>query len=152
MFGHESGRHSWAGLPFVYDRLLVTNRGHGDAIPDVWAPEGCRMVKMAVTKHEASAASTQFVTHPTRRLLAGLGVGGTPINTQGYESLLGSWTRPSSTPLTYTMARRSTTPRRAEGSTGWKRRLRPSALGSTPAKQPRQPTRPTRTRRRRRRT
>jgi len=95
MFGHESGRHSWAGLPFVYDRLLVTNRGHGDAIPDVWAPEGCRMVKMAVTKHEASAASTQFVTHPTRRLLAGLGVGGTPINTQGYESLLGSWTRPS---------------------------------------------------------
>jgi len=89
MFGPESGRHSWAGLPFVYDRLRVTNSGRCDAFLDVWAAEGCRMVEMAVATHDAYAASTQFITHTTGRLLAGLGVGGTPINTKGYESLLG---------------------------------------------------------------
>ncbi|KAK1857414.1 hypothetical protein I4F81_000033 [Pyropia yezoensis] len=53
MFGPESGRSGWGGS------------------------QGCG-VEMPVTTHDAYAASTQFITHTTGRLLAGLGVGGTP--------------------------------------------------------------------------
>lgn len=89
MFGPESGRAGWGGLPFVYDRLRVRDGPRCDRFLAVWAAEGCRMVEMSVSTHDAYAASTQFITHTTGRLLAGLGVGGTPINTKGYESLLG---------------------------------------------------------------
>lgn len=89
MFGPESGRGGWGGLPFVYDRLRVRDGPRCDRFLAVWAAEGCRMVEMSVSTHDAYAASTQFITHTTGRLLAGLGVGGTPINTKGYESLLG---------------------------------------------------------------
>ncbi|KAK1868555.1 hypothetical protein I4F81_011040 [Pyropia yezoensis] len=89
MFGPESGRSGWGGLPFVFDRLRVRDGPRCDRFLAVWAAEGCRMVEMPVTTHDAYAASTQFITHTTGRLLAGLGVGGTPINTKGYESLLG---------------------------------------------------------------
>lgn len=88
MFGPESGRAGWGGLPFVYDRLRVRDGPRCDRFLAVWAAEGCRMVEMSVSTHDAYAASTQFITHTTGRLLAGLGVGGTPINTKGYESLL----------------------------------------------------------------
>lgn len=89
MSGPESGRSGWGGLPFVFDRLRVRDGPRCDRFLAVWAAEGCRMVEMPVTTHDAYAASTQFITHTTGRLLAGLGVGGTPINTKGYESLLG---------------------------------------------------------------
>lgn len=89
MFGPESGRAGWGGLPFVYDRLRVRDVPRCDRFLAVWAAEGCRMVEMPVSTHDAYAASTQFITHTTGRLLAGLGVGSTPINTKGYESLLG---------------------------------------------------------------
>lgn len=46
------------------------------------------MVPMSCGKHDEYAASTQFITHTTGRMLAELNVETTPINTRGYESLL----------------------------------------------------------------
>ncbi|OAE26369.1 hypothetical protein AXG93_4324s1360 [Marchantia polymorpha subsp. ruderalis] len=69
MFGPESGRGSWAGLPLVYDK-------------------GCRMVEMTCEEHDVHAAGSQFITHTVGRVLGSLGLESTPINTKGYESLL----------------------------------------------------------------
>lgn len=134
MFGPESGGHTWAGLPFVYDivrvdpiRVSICHR-----FIDVWRREQCRMVEMSCAAHDSHAASTQFITHTTGkciipsyrysishvqfcnwprskhvfpsfnerpfckisidvagRMLSELNVDSTPINTRGFESLLG---------------------------------------------------------------
>lgn len=91
MFGPESGRDSWKDLPFVYDRVRVSPRREQlcERFLTIWEYEGCKMVPMSCSQHDAYAASTQFITHTTGRLLNEVGVESTPINTKGYESLLG---------------------------------------------------------------
>jgi len=91
MFGPESGKHSWSGLPFVFDVVRVTpeTKQRTDDFIDIWSREGCSMVPMSCEQHDAYAASTQFITHTTGRMLAGLDLISTPINTVGYTSLLG---------------------------------------------------------------
>nr|CAD1843245.1 unnamed protein product [Ananas comosus var. bracteatus] len=69
MFGPESGKHGWKGLPFVYDK-------------------GCRMVEMSCEEHDRHAAGSQFITHTIGRILSHLNLESTPINTKGYETLL----------------------------------------------------------------
>ncbi|PXF46820.1 Arogenate dehydrogenase 1, chloroplastic [Gracilariopsis chorda] len=90
MFGPESGEHSWKGLPFVYDvvRIDPLRKQICDAFIDIWRSEGCTMVQMECAQHDKIAASTQFITHTTGRMLAQLNLQTTPINTKGYESLL----------------------------------------------------------------
>ncbi|TVU07639.1 hypothetical protein EJB05_41003, partial [Eragrostis curvula] len=50
MFGPESARDGWAGLPFVFDRVRVgdspARRARAQAFLDIFAREGCRMVEM----------------------------------------------------------------------------------------------------------
>lgn len=91
MFGPESGRTSWKALPFVYDLVRITDGRQAicEAFLDLWRNEMCRMVFMDCAQHDSHAASTQFITHTTGRMLAGLDVCTTPINTKGFESLLG---------------------------------------------------------------
>jgi arogenate dehydrogenase (NADP+), plant len=97
MFGPESANVSWAGLPFVYDvvrlnsapRVHVIGKQRCETFLDIWRLEGCTMVEMECRVHDEYAASTQFITHTTGRMLAELDVKTTPINTRGYESLLG---------------------------------------------------------------
>jgi arogenate dehydrogenase (NADP+), plant len=91
MFGPESARDSWVGLPFVYDVVRCANetRRRCDDFVAVWKLEGCAMVPMSCKVHDECAASTQFITHTTGRMLAELNVKSTPINTRGFESLLG---------------------------------------------------------------
>lgn len=91
MFGPESGQNGWNGLPFVYEVVRDNpSRTHvRDQFLELWKGEGCRMVKMTCTQHDAYAASTQFITHTTGRMLAELDIQPTPIDTKGYESLLG---------------------------------------------------------------
>ncbi|KAG5229230.1 arogenate dehydrogenase [Salix suchowensis] len=81
MFGPESGKNSWAGLPFVYDKL-------GLRFLDVFAKEGCRMVEMTCAEHDRHAAGSQFVTHTMGRVLERFGLESSPINTKGYDTLL----------------------------------------------------------------
>ncbi|XP_006656476.1 arogenate dehydrogenase 2, chloroplastic-like [Oryza brachyantha] len=92
MFGPESARDGWGGLPFVFDKVRVgdcpARRARAEAFLDIFAREGCRMVEMSCAEHDAHAAETQFLTHTVGRTLAMLELQPTPINTKGYETLL----------------------------------------------------------------
>jgi len=94
MFGPESARDGWAGLPFMFDRVRVRDdncparRARAEAFLGVFEREGCRMVEMSCAEHDAHAAETQFLTHSVGRMLAMLELRSTPINTKGYETLL----------------------------------------------------------------
>lgn len=92
MFGPESGKHSWLGLPFVYDKVRLGNSEERvkrvDRFLDVFTKEGCRMVEMSCSEHDRYAAGSQFVTHTMGRVLERFGLQSSPINTKGYETLL----------------------------------------------------------------
>ncbi|KAM7498132.1 hypothetical protein LguiA_022546 [Lonicera macranthoides] len=92
MFGPESGKDSWKGLPFVYDKVRVGNEearvSRCDRFLNIFANEGCRMVEMSCAEHDRHAAESQFITHTVGRVLEKLNLEKTPINTKGYETLL----------------------------------------------------------------
>ncbi|CAL1377529.1 unnamed protein product [Linum trigynum] len=92
MFGPESGKHSWAGLPFVYDKVRIGNSedriSKCEKFLDIFSREGCRMVEMSCAEHDRHAAGSQFVTHAMGRVLEKFGLESSPINTKGYETLL----------------------------------------------------------------
>ncbi|GAB5362778.1 hypothetical protein AAMO2058_000827800 [Amorphochlora amoebiformis] len=88
MFGPESGKYGWKGLPFMYDCVRISNRINCDRFLQSFQEEGCRMYQMSCELHDAYAASSQFITHTTGRVLSKLGLKSTPINTKGFESLL----------------------------------------------------------------
>lgn len=92
MFGPESGKDGWGGLPFVYDKVRVLNEGlrakRCERFLNIFSREGCRMVEMSCAEHDRYAAESQFITHTVGRMLGGLGLESTPIATKGYEKLL----------------------------------------------------------------
>jgi len=88
MFGPESGRYSWRGLPFVYERTRVNDHARCDEFLQVFKRAGCRMIEMSCEEHDAKAANSQFVTHFTGRSLAELALKPTGIDTKGFASLL----------------------------------------------------------------
>ncbi|XP_021741823.1 arogenate dehydrogenase 1, chloroplastic-like [Chenopodium quinoa] len=92
MFGPDSGKNGWGGLPFVFDKVRVgsdpTRTSRAEAFLDVFRNAGCRMVEMTCADHDKHAAGSQFITHMMGRVLEKLALENTPINTKGYESLL----------------------------------------------------------------
>lgn len=92
MFGPESGKGSWSGLPLVYDKVRVGTDPNRErrcgAFLSAFESEGCRMVEMSCEEHDKLAASSQFITHTVGRMLGRMVLPDTPINTKGYESLL----------------------------------------------------------------
>uniref|UniRef100_A0A7S1TLD2 Prephenate/arogenate dehydrogenase domain-containing protein n=1 Tax=Erythrolobus australicus TaxID=1077150 RepID=A0A7S1TLD2_9RHOD len=88
MFGPESGRHSWAGLPFVFETVRASDAHRVARFLRIWERERCVMEEMSCEQHDEYAASTQFVTHTTGRMLGQLSLRSTPVNTKGYEALL----------------------------------------------------------------
>merc|ERR1712192_380773 len=88
MFGPQSGKHSWNGLPFVFERVRLHDAASCEEFLQWWIQQGCRMVDMTCELHDECAASSQFITHFTGRVLHRLGLQSTPINTKGFESLL----------------------------------------------------------------
>ncbi|VFQ70735.1 unnamed protein product [Cuscuta campestris] len=92
MFGPESGKGSWRGLPFVFDKVRIGDEEsrvlRAERFLDIFAKEGCRMVEMSCAEHDRHAAGSQFITHTMGRVLEKLGLETTPINTKGYETLL----------------------------------------------------------------
>ncbi|GLT58960.1 hypothetical protein SLA2020_318130 [Shorea laevis] len=92
MFGPESGKHGWRGLPFLFDKVRVGSDeirlSRCNAFLDIFAREGCRMVEMSCAEHDRYAAGSQFITHTVGRVLEKLKLEATPINTKGYETLL----------------------------------------------------------------
>ncbi|RLN11595.1 hypothetical protein C2845_PM09G15240 [Panicum miliaceum] len=93
MFGPESGKNGWGKLPFVYDKVRVAKDGDQavkcEQFLSIFEQEGCRMVEMSCAEHDRYAAGSQFITHTIGRVLSQLNLKTTPINTKGYESLLG---------------------------------------------------------------
>ncbi|GMH04571.1 hypothetical protein Nepgr_006411 [Nepenthes gracilis] len=92
MFGPESGKNGWSGLPFVYDKVRIGEHeirvNRCENFIEVFRREGCRMVQMSCAEHDRHAAGSQFITHMMGRVLEKLKLEDTPINTKGYESLL----------------------------------------------------------------
>ncbi|KAM7508269.1 hypothetical protein LguiA_018722 [Lonicera macranthoides] len=92
MFGPESGKDSWKGLPFVYDKVRIGSEeariSRCERFLDIFTNEGCRMVEMSCAEHDRHAAESQFITHTVGRVLEKLNLEKTPINTKGYETLL----------------------------------------------------------------
>lgn len=92
MFGPESGRNGWDGLPLVYDKVRIGNDeariSRCERFLDIFAKEGCQMVEMSCAEHDRNAAESQFITHTMGRILEKLRLESTPINTKGYETLL----------------------------------------------------------------
>ncbi|KAF8405743.1 hypothetical protein HHK36_007820 [Tetracentron sinense] len=92
MFGPESGKNGWKGLIFVYDKVRVGSEesrvSRCDRFLNIFAHEGCRMVKMSCAEHDRNAAGLQFITHTMGRILEKLRLDSTQINTKGYETLL----------------------------------------------------------------
>ncbi|KAE8730761.1 Arogenate dehydrogenase 1 [Hibiscus syriacus] len=92
MFGPESGKNGWNGLPFVFDKVRIGNDERRVArcnrFLDIFAREGCQMVEMTCAEHDRHAAGSQFITHTMGRVLEKLQLASTPINTKGYETLL----------------------------------------------------------------
>lgn len=92
MFGPESGKNGWNGLPFVYDKVRVgrdeSRTSRCDRFLDIFSNEGCRMVEMSCAEHDWHAAGSQFITHTTGRFLEKLKLDAMPVDTKGYETLL----------------------------------------------------------------
>ncbi|GFP96240.1 arogenate dehydrogenase 2 chloroplastic [Phtheirospermum japonicum] len=92
MFGPESGKNSWEGLPFVFDKVRIGDEdsriNRADTFLDIFRKEGCAMVEMSCAEHDKYAAGSQFITHTMGRILEKLLLESTPINTKGYETLL----------------------------------------------------------------
>lgn len=92
MFGPQSGKNSWIGLPFVYDKVRIGDGGFRikrcEKFLDIFTREGCRMVEMSCEEHDRYAAASQFVTHTMGRVLEKYGLVSSRINTKGYETLL----------------------------------------------------------------
>jgi len=88
MFGPESGKNSWHGLPLVFEQVRVADFHRAARFLALFEDEGCRMVKMSCEQHDALAAGSQFVTHLTGRMLAKLNPQASSIDTNGFKSLL----------------------------------------------------------------
>lgn len=93
MFGPESGKYSWNDLPFVYDKVRIgpdeSRVLRCEKFLDAFANEGCIMKEMTCVEHDQHAAESQFITHTVGRILEKLDLNSTPINTKGYERLMG---------------------------------------------------------------
>jgi len=88
MFGPQSGKHGWGGLPFVFERVRLLDAPRCEEFLRWWSEQGCRMVDMSSEVHDECAAGSQFVTHFTGRVLSRLDLRTGPINTKGFDSLL----------------------------------------------------------------
>ena len=91
MFGPESGKDEWSGLPFVYEKVRVRNGARVECCYrffNMFVKEGCRMVEMSCTEHDRHATESQFIMHTVGRMLAKLNLESTPINTKGYETFV----------------------------------------------------------------
>uniref|UniRef100_A0A0D6QS32 Prephenate/arogenate dehydrogenase domain-containing protein n=1 Tax=Araucaria cunninghamii TaxID=56994 RepID=A0A0D6QS32_ARACU len=91
MFGPESGNIRWAGLPFVYDKIRVSEEGicaqKCNDFLAIFESEGCKMVEMTCADHDRYAAGSQFLTHTVARILGHMNLEPTPIDTKSYETL-----------------------------------------------------------------
>lgn len=88
MFGPESGKNGWQGLPFVYEKVRISNDERCMRFLSTWENERCKMIEMTSEQHDEYAASSQFITHLTGRVLWQQNLTPTPIDTNGFKTVL----------------------------------------------------------------
>lgn len=87
MFGPESGKHGWYGLPFVFEIVRSKSWDRARRFLAIFEEARCRMVCMPAEEHDRHAANTQFLTHFMGRILATHGCASTSIDLAGFKSL-----------------------------------------------------------------
>ena len=85
MFGPDSG---WKNRPMVYTNIRIINENRATLFLDIFRKELCKMIPLTCDIHDNYSAKSQFITHLTGRILNELELETTPINTNGYNSLL----------------------------------------------------------------
>ena len=88
MFGPESGKYGWTGLPFLFDRVRIANDDRCNQFLSLWENERCKMIEMTCEQHDEYAANSQFITHLTGRVLWQQNLVPTPIDTKGFQTVL----------------------------------------------------------------
>ncbi|GIL56254.1 hypothetical protein Vafri_11599 [Volvox africanus] len=92
MFGPDSGKGSWQGLNFMYEKVRIgadlKRERRVENFLKFFREEGCNMVEMTCEEHDRQAASTQFITHTVGRILGTMQLRSTEINTKGFDALL----------------------------------------------------------------
>jgi prephenate dehydrogenase len=86
MFGPDSSRDGFAGLPIILDKFRMS-----EAAYTFWkkrfVDSGLKVVEMSADEHDQMAARSQGVTHFIGRLLQVYGFESTPIDTLGAKKL-----------------------------------------------------------------
>ncbi|XP_028093574.1 arogenate dehydrogenase 1, chloroplastic-like isoform X1 [Camellia sinensis] len=88
MFGPQSGRDSWEGLNFMYDRVRIRDEAVCSSFLQIFARKGCKMLEMSCEEHDKLAARSQFLTHTIARVLSEMKVESTPIDTKNFQTLV----------------------------------------------------------------
>jgi arogenate dehydrogenase (NADP+), plant len=88
MFGPESGKFGWQGLPFLYDKIRINDYERCDRFLSIWEKERCKMIEMSSEQHDEYASKSQFITHLTGRILWEQNLMPTPIDTKGFQTVL----------------------------------------------------------------
>ncbi|KAI3942122.1 hypothetical protein MKW92_025639 [Papaver armeniacum] len=88
MFGPNSGKNGWNGLPFVYDKVRIRNEDICSRFLEIFQNEGCRMVEMSCEEHDKLAARSQFLTHTVARVLSEMEIESTTMDTKGFQNLV----------------------------------------------------------------
>ena len=119
----------------AYDAVRIADRPEArdrlERFLSVWEEQGCRMVEMSAGQHDAHAASSQFVTHLTGRLLGNLELAATPIDTKGFQVRSASSRTPSPTAGISSTASTSSTRPTPSTSSPQSATASPSSCGSS---------------------
>ena len=89
MFGPDSACNSYENLPFMFEKVKIQHHDKCDQFLQNYQELGCNMVELSCLQHDIYTSNSQFITHLTGRVLSQLQLQSTPINTKGYEMLLG---------------------------------------------------------------
>lgn len=87
MFGPDSSKNGFIGLPFIMDKFL-TNTKNYKFWKDYFAGKGLHIVEMNAKDHDRIAAGSQGLTHFIGRLLDTYGLDAGPIDSLGTKKLL----------------------------------------------------------------
>lgn len=86
MFGPDSAKNGFDGLPIVVDRFNATEKEYA-MWKNFFAKKGLQVVEMRAEEHDRLAASSQGLTHFIGRLLEGYPLAPSPIDTLATKKL-----------------------------------------------------------------
>lgn len=86
LFGPDSSKNGFAGLPLIMNRFTANNDEY-EYWKSFFSKKGIRVIKMTARMHDQLAANSQGVTHFVGRLLGEYGFTRTAIDTLGAQKL-----------------------------------------------------------------